>query len=146
MKRTDDTLLAERLLDQCMFATLSLSEPDGTPYGIPVSPVRRGNRLFFHCAQKGRKIAAMRANPKVSVSCVGKTEVLPGEFNIGFQSMVATGTACEVTDEKEKIEVLRLICNKYCPDDMGGFQRELDKFLAHTGIWSITLEKITTKG
>lgn len=146
MKRTDDIALAQRLLDHCMFATLSLSEPDGTPYGVPISPARQGNCLFFHCAQKGRKLAAMRANPRVSVSCVGKAEVLPGKFDIGFQSVVASATACEVTDEAEKIEALKLICNKYCPDDMGDFQRVLDKFLAHTGIWKLTLEQITTKG
>lgn len=146
MKRTDDLTLAQRLLDQCMFATLSLSEPDGTPYGIPVSPVRDGNCLYFHCAVKGRKLNAMRANPRVCLSCVGTAAVRPGEFDIDYQSVVAFGTACEVTEKEEKIKALRLISEKYCHDDMWDFPRVLEKYLPHTGIWKITLDTITTKG
>lgn len=146
MKRTDNPALAEQLLDQCMFATLSLSEPDGTPYGVPISPAREGNCLYFHCAKKGRKIEAMRSNPRVSLSCVGKSDVIPGEFNISYQSVVADAIAEEVTAEDEKIAALTLICNKYCPQDMGDFQRVLDKYLAHTGVWKLTLERLTTKG
>ncbi len=146
MKRTDDPALAEELLDHCMFATLSLTLPDGSPYGIPVSPAREGKCLYFHCAVKGRKLDAMRANPKVCVSCVGKAEVMPGAFDIAFQSAVAFGTAEEVTDREGKIAALKLICEKYCPQDMGDFQRVLDQYLAHTGIWKLTLDAITTKG
>ncbi len=146
MKRTDDLALAQQLFDHCMFATLSLSEPDGTPYGIPISPARQGNCLYFHCALKGRKIAALRANPKVCVSCVGRADVTPGEFDIAFQSAVAFGTAEEITDEAAKIDALKLICEKYCPDDLWDLQRVLDKYLPHTGIWKLTLDTITTKG
>lgn len=146
MKRTDDPALAEQLLDQCMYATLSLTDPDGVPYGVPISPAREGGCLYFHCARKGRKIEAMRAHPRVSLSCVGQAEVMPGAFNIRFQSVVATATAEEVTGEAEKIAALRLICNKYCPGDMGGFQQALDQFLPRTGVWKLTLEQIATKG
>lgn len=146
MKRTDDLALAQQLFDHCMFATLSLSVPDGTPYGIPISPARQGNCLYFHCALMGRKIEAMRSNPRVSVSCVGNAEVMPGAFDIAFQSAVAFGTAEEVTDEAAKIAALQLICEKYCPDDLWDLQRVLDKYLPHTGIWKLTLDTITTKG
>lgn len=146
MKRTDDPALAEELLDHCMFATLSLTLPDGSPYGIPISPVRQGNCLYFHCAVRGKKLDAMRAQPRICISCVGRAEVLPGKFDIGFQSAVAFGTAEEVTGETEKIAALRLICEKYCPDDLWDIQRVLDRYLPHTGIWKLTLDTITTKG
>lgn len=146
MKRTDNTALAEELLDHCMFATLSMTLPDGSAYGVPISPARQDDRLYFHCAAKGRKLDAMRANPNVCVSCVGKADVMPGQFDIAFQSAVAFGTAEEVTEEADKIAALRLICEKYCPDDLWDIQRVLDKYLAHTGIWKLTLDSITTKG
>lgn len=146
MKRTDRMDLAWELLDHGMFVTLSLVGPDGIPYGVPISPARAGDRLYFHCAQRGRKIDAMRAQPRVSLSCVGRAEVMPGAFNIRYQSVLVAGRAREVTDPAEKIEALRLICEKYCPEDMGGFQKELDKALSRTGIWEILMEEITTKG
>lgn len=146
MKRTDNPALAEQLLDHCMFATLSLAGEDGAPYGVPISPARKGRCLYFHCAQRGRKVETMRVNPRVSLSCVGKAEVLPGKFDIGFQSAVVSGTAGEVLDEEEKVEALRLICEKYCPADMGEFQRVLDQYLPRTAIWKITMDSITTKG
>lgn len=146
MKRTDNLDLAQALWDECVFATLSLSEADGTPYGVPISPARHGNALYFHCALRGRKTTALRSNPRVSISCVGKAQVMPGQFNISYQSVVASGTATEVTQREEKITALRLISEKLCPEDMGGFQAELDKALDHTGIWKITLDQVTTKG
>lgn len=146
MKRTDDPALAEQLLDHCMYATLSMTLPDGSAYGIPISPVRQGNCLYFHCALKGKKLDAMRANPNICISCVGKADVIPKAFDISFQSVVAFGTAGEVVDEAEKTEALRLICEKYCPDDLWDLPRVMETHFAHTGIWKLTLNAMTTKG
>lgn len=146
MKRTDDPILAEQLLDQCMYATLSMTLPDGSAYGIPISPVRQDNYLYFHCATKGQKLDALRAHPNICLSCVGKAEVVPQAFDLSFQSVVAFGTAAEVVDQEEKIQALKLICEKYCPKDLWDLPRVMDKYFPHTGIWKLTLTTVTTKG
>lgn len=146
MKRTDNLDLAQELLDHCMYAVLSVSEPDGTPYGVPISPARSGDNLYFHCGLTGRKVDALRANPRVSLSCVGDTQVVPGKFNIHFQSAIVSGTAQEIADREEKRKALRLISQKYCPEDMATFQRTAEKGLSGTGIWKIAIESVTTKG
>lgn len=146
MKRTDDLALAQRLLDHCMFASLSVVDAQGLAYCVPISPVRVENRLYFHCALRGRKIDAMRAHPRVCITCVGDTRVLHGEFNIEYQSAIAFGTAREITDEGEKIQALERITQKYEPDDLKDLPRVLETYLPATGIWEITLEEMTTKG
>lgn len=146
MKRTDNRALAETLLDRCVYMTLSMVGPDGAPYCVPLSPVRDGDSLYFHCARAGRKADALRANPRVCLSCVGKAEVIPGDFNIGYESVIAFGTASEITDESEKVEALRRICEKYCPDDLWDLPRVLKQYLPATAIWNIALTEITTKG
>lgn len=146
MKRTDDLTLANRLLDQCMFASLSVVDAQGLAYCVPISPVRVENRLYFHCALRGRKVDAMRAHPRVCVTCVGDTRVLHGEFNIAYQSVAAFGTAREITGQAEKIQVLERITQKYEPEDIADLPRVLERYLPATGIWEITLEEITTKG
>ena len=146
MKRTDDIALAHQLLDQCMFATLSMVDAQGEAYCVPVSPARTGDSLYFHCGHGGRKIEALRNHNKVCLSCVGKAETIPGQFNIAFQSAVLFGTAEEVTDPTEKYHALELICGKYCPDDMAEMPKYEERYRPATAIWKITLEEITTKG
>ena len=146
MKRTDRPELAYLLLDQCMFANLSMVTPQGEAYCVPISPVREGNRVFFHCGLKGQKVDSLRAHPRVCLTCVGKAQVLPGEFNIEFQSAAAFGTAREITDPGEKYHALELICQKYCPGDMASMPQYEEKYRPATAVWEITLEEITTKG
>mgnify|MGYP000942056298 CR=1 FL=1 len=142
MKRTDHLALAEQLLDDCAYLVLAMTEADGTPYCVPLSPVRQGRELYFHCGRTGRKVDALRANPRVCLSCVGRTKVLPGKFSLEYESVQAFGTAQEVTVESERIEALRLISEKLCPADMGGFQHALDRWLPATGaryVWDTTV-------
>ena len=146
MKRTDDQALAERLLDQCMYMVLSMTGADGGPYCVPLSPARKGDTLYFHCGRKGRKLDALRADPRVCLTAVGRAEVLPGAFSIEYESVHAFGRAEEVTEEEERREALRLICEKLCPEDMGMFQQALDRWLPATGVWKVHLESVTTKG
>ena len=56
MRRKDrrlDRQTALSLLEQCEYAVVSTVNEDGTPYGIPVSPVLEGRNLYFHCALEG---------------------------------------------------------------------------------------------
>ena len=50
-----------------------------------------------------------------------------------------------VTDDAEKIRALRLICEKYAPSNMEGFDEAIRKSLAHTGIVKIELREVSGK-
>lgn len=64
---------ALEVFDKAPYVTVSMIRPDGIPYGLPLSVVRKDNRTFyFHCAAEGEKIDCIRNNPVVSLSAVSR--------------------------------------------------------------------------
>ena len=148
MRRKDretDRAFAERVIDKAAFATLATAGDDGTPYAVTLSMVREGEWLYFHGAPEGRKIDALRKNPKVCVTFVGDIGVPPGKFTVNYESAVVFGAAEEVADSAEKIHGLRLICERYTPDNMADFDRASAHSLAVTAIWKVHIDGISGK-
>jgi nitroimidazol reductase NimA-like FMN-containing flavoprotein (pyridoxamine 5'-phosphate oxidase superfamily) len=108
--------------------------------------VREGEWLYFHSAAEGHKIDNIRLQNRVCISCVGDLRLAPGEFSIGFESAVINGVVSEITDQEEKIRVLRLISKRYTPDNMAGFDAAVQKHLERTGVWKIHIDGISGKG
>lgn len=149
MRRKDrklDEQVAVSLLEHCEYAVLSTVNEDGTPYGIPVSPVLEGKNLYFHCALEGRKLQNIRNHPAVCVTCVGGTRLVPEEFTTEYQSAVAFGIASMVEDEKEKIRILYLLCQKYAASNLDAFDREIKRSLHRTGICKVVITEWSAKG
>ena len=72
-KRERDAAWAFEVFDRAPYITVSMIRPDGTPYGLPLSLVRRDDKTFyFHCADEGEKIDCFKFNPRVSLSAVSK--------------------------------------------------------------------------
>lgn len=148
MRRKDREMPREfalAVIDKCMYATLSTAGADGMPYGIPVSPAREGDAVYFHCAAEGMKTDNMRANPNVCLSCVGDVHVPDGHFTTEYESAVCFGTVGEVTDPAEKIHALRLICLRYTPGNMAAFDSEVARSLSRTAVWKLTIRSLTGK-
>lgn len=138
------------LMDGCTHAVVALSTGTDTPYCLPLSLVRVGDSLYFHTAKEGRKIDLLRQNPRVCVTFVGgdiPAYVDAGYYTTYFQSVIAEGTAVEVTEDAEKVDALRALCQKLTPDAMTGdhFDKAVEKSLSVTGIWRIDLDNISGK-
>ncbi|MGM9757527.1 MAG: pyridoxamine 5'-phosphate oxidase family protein [Candidatus Cryptobacteroides sp.] len=58
------------MFDKAPYVTVSMTDGDGMPYGLPLSLVRTD---WFHCATEGRKLDILRANPKVFMSNLPRT-------------------------------------------------------------------------
>ena len=148
MRRRDremDGAFACQVLDKCAYMVLAMTDREGNPYCIPVSGVREGMTLYFHCALEGEKADCMHRHPRVCVTGVGETVLVPEEFTIAFESAVARGTAEEVTVEAEKIHALRLLCLRYAASNMAEFDGAVQRSLGRTGIWKITMDSVTGK-
>ena len=148
MRRKDRQMPEEfawDVVDQCEYAFLSMTAEDGTPYGLPITIAREGRNVYFHSAMEGRKVRCLQANPRVCLTCVGDTEIQQDRFTTLYQCAVAFGTAAEVTEEAEKIEALRLLCQRHTPDNMAGFDDAIRRSLVRTGVWRITVEEISGK-
>lgn len=138
------------LIDRCTNGVMALNTGDGTPYCLPLSFVRVDDKLYFHCAREGRKVDLMRADPRVCVTFVGgdvPTFVAPAMYTTYFQSVIVTGTAQEVTDDREKTTALLALCQKLTPNDVSEdkFRPAVEHSLKATAVWRIQMDEISGK-
>lgn len=142
--RRKDAEWALRVFDRAPYVTVSMTRPDGTPYALPLSLVRRDAETFyFHCAAEGEKLDCLRHSPVVSLSavsrCTPKFEEDKLNFTEYYDSAVALGRAEEVTDDAEKREALRLLCQRFLPKEMAHFDAAIARSLHRTTVIRITL-------
>ncbi len=148
MRRKDREQTKEfalKVADNCDYAVVSMVDPEGNPYCVPLSVARDGEMLYFHCALEGYKLDCLRKNNNVCISCVGRTKNIPEEFTTEFESAIIRGKASEVTEKEEKIHALKLICLRYAESNMAEFEGAIERSLSRTGIWKISIEEITGK-
>lgn len=143
-KRQKDSAWALEVFDKAPYVTVSMMRPDGTPYGIPLSLIRKDESTFyFHCASDGEKIDCIKYNPIVSLSAVSKCspkyEEEKNNFTEYFHSAIAIGKVEFVSDLDEKIFALRLICERFLPKYMEHFDEAIARSLDRTTIARITL-------
>lgn len=143
-KRQLGTDQAFEIFDRAPYITVSMCRTDGSPYGLPLSLVRKDEKtLYFHCADEGEKLDCIRHNPIVSLSAVSKcTPVFETEklnYTEHYQSAIAIGRCEQVTDRDEKIEALRLLCQRFLPKHMIHFDDAIARSLDRTTIIKITL-------
>ena len=146
--RAQDRDFALSLIDRCTHGVLAVSTGESVPYCLPLSLVRVGDDLYFHCAREGRKIDLLRRFPQVCVTFVGDDQpafVPPAMYTTYFQSVIVTGTASEVDNPAERTEALRALCQKLTPEPMDGFLSAAEKSLAVTAVWRVRMEDISAK-
>ena len=142
--RQKDAAWALEVFDRAPYVTVSMTRHDGTPYGLPLSLVRRDEKTFyFHCAAEGEKIDCIRQNPIVSLSAVSKCspkyEEEKNNFTEYFHSAIALGKAEFVEDRDEKILALRILCERFLPQYMEHFDEAIARSLDRTTIVRISL-------
>ena len=149
MRRKDRQISREEALElmkNCEYAVLStIGAENGAPYGVPVSPVEADGFLYVHCAQKGYKLDSILRDPRVCLTCVGRTRLVPEEFATDYESVIVFGTARLVETDEEKIFALRKICEKYAASNLENFQHELDAALSRTAVVKISIDEISGK-
>ena len=147
--REMDSAFAMEVLDKAPYITVSFTKPDGSPYGVPLSLARKDEKTFyFHGAMEGEKMDCIGKNPKVALSAVTKCAPTVGpkdnSFTLQYKSAMAVGTAEVVTDKTEKIEALRLICQRFLPKHMDAFDAAIERSLERTAVVKITLTEPPT--
>jgi len=147
MRRADRALSEEEaraILEQGEYGILSMIDPDGVPYAVPVSYAYDGKTIYIHGANKGRKVSSLKNDPQVSFCVVGKTEVLPDKFSTLYESAVVSGTAEECTGE-EKIDALMHIVRKYSPDFLDRGEKYARAAEGKAAVYKITVQSVTGK-
>ena len=133
-----------RRADVGQFATV---DADGKPYVIPVCFIFEDERIYFHCALKGKKLDNIRAN---SAACFSVFEVLgmgvspdkPCNSYTYYRSVVASGIARLVDGREQRMRVLRLLSEKYAKGPVGEI---LEDSFGRTAVVEIIIDEISGK-
>ena len=145
-KRKMPRSYAEAVIDTCDFFVMATVGSGNEPYCVPLSMAREGDWLYFHSALEGHKIDNLKHNKRVCISCVGETQIPPGKFTVQYKSAIIFGTAQEIVSKDEKIHALKIICERYTPDNMAAFGEAIERSLDHTAVWKIYIDEISGKG
>ncbi len=153
MRRSDraqDRDFCLSVIDRCTHGVAALATGEDTPYCLPLSFVRVGDSLYFHCAREGRKVELLKRYPRVCITFVDQDDPsfeAPHNYTTYFRSAIVTGTAVLVEDEQEKIEGLRALCQKLTPQYMTEdlFNAAIRHSLSITSVWRVDMDELSGK-
>jgi len=147
--RTMPQAEAEQLLAHGEYGVLAMAEQrvgSIAPYAVPISYVWDGtDTIYMHCATEGHKLCCLDANPLACFTVVGHTEVNPHDFTTAYESIVIRGMVSRRLADDEKRAALRLILNKYCPDNIEAGIKAIERSLYRTEILRLSIQSATAK-
>jgi len=130
----------DRFIEGCSVVRLGMISC-GEPYVIPLNFVYNMGTLCFHCSRDGRKIEALRKNPRVCL----EFDEMHGVNNLSadtlYTSAIAWGSAVEEKNLEKAVKTLELISRKYL-DRIPEITREM---AMKTCIVSVFIETVTGK-
>lgn len=139
---------ALHILDNGQYAVISTVDPDGSPYGVPMSYAMLDGRMLLHTSKgPGHKFDDFEHDDRVSVNVAMDLEAVYEDafFTTRFASVIANGRIFRIEDPVLARKALVALCMKYLPefkDEIGGaIEREWDA----TSIWAIDFDEIRGK-
>lgn len=149
MRRSPQALTPEEITEVLKKETrgvLSVNGDDGYPYGVPLNHYydEETGKLYFHGADFGHRVDAIRRDPKVSYCVFGQDYQKDGDWAKYVKSVVVFGKAELIEDLDEVIRWSRLLCSKFdCPPEY--VDSEISKDAHRTLCFSIEIEDINGK-
>jgi nitroimidazol reductase NimA-like FMN-containing flavoprotein (pyridoxamine 5'-phosphate oxidase superfamily) len=142
----EDTNEIREILNRAPVGRLGVIADD-EPYIVPLNFAYAGDRIYFHTGLEGRKLAALSTGRPVCFEVDELLEVVPNEqaclFTAYYRSVIITGTARLLEDDKDKMRALELLLEKYAAD--ASYEPPPEHALAIVNVCEITPTKITTK-
>ena len=149
MRRSPQALTQEEIYDLLINekrGVLSVQGDDGYPYGFPINHYydAEDGRLYFHGANFGHHIDAIKKDPKVSYCVFGQDSQEEGDWAKYVRSVIVFGKA-ELIDDRDEIErICRKLCAKF-PCTQEYVESEIKKDAARTLCIAISIEDINGK-
>lgn len=135
----------EDIINRAEVCHLAMIDGD-VPYVVPLNFGYKGGSLYFHSAREGRKIEALKANPKVSFTMYVDDKIVIGnsacECTSHYKCVMGAGRAEVITDKVAKIEGLTAITGHYSPGGPFDFH---EKLVEITTIIKVNIESMTGK-
>ena len=120
-------------------------DPEGNPYGLPISYVLEGETIYLHGAQEGKKITLLNHKSEVCLTVVGPNELDSKNFTTKYASAIVYGKAAFIEERSAKIEALRLIVEKYSPAFKDEAEIAIEEAVDKTALIKIEIDEVTGK-
>jgi nitroimidazol reductase NimA-like FMN-containing flavoprotein (pyridoxamine 5'-phosphate oxidase superfamily) len=138
-------LQLEEILRKARVLFLGLKDAQA-PYVVPVCFGWEKDTLYVHSALTGAKIDLIRADPAVGFSTCTEMILTPGatacNFSLQAQSVMGTGQAHILVDDKERTRGLDLIMRHYSEGDCAEAPVYGISSLSRTCVIAITIETL----
>jgi len=143
-----DRATVAAILDEGLYCHVGFSV-DGQPYVIPTIHARMGDQLYIHGSSASRMLRTLKEGVPV---CVTVT-ILDGlilarsafHHSMNYRSVVALGTAREVTDAEEKYSALKAIVDHVAPQRWNDVRWPNEQELKATSVLRLPLEEVSAK-
>ena len=147
MRRKRQQLAEEEIaiLEKATTGTLALLGDNDYPYAVPISYVYHEGKLYFHSALAGHKVDAIRKCDKASFCVIEKDDVQPEKYTTFFRSVIALGRIHIIEDKYEKLEIARMLGNRYNPNQDEALQKEIESGLSRMLVIRFDIEHLTGK-
>jgi nitroimidazol reductase NimA-like FMN-containing flavoprotein (pyridoxamine 5'-phosphate oxidase superfamily) len=143
-----DRATVEQILDEALLCHLGFVV-DGQPYVLPTIHARVGDVLYLHGAPASRMLRTLRDGVPVcvTVTLVDGVVLARSAFHhsMNYRSVVALGTATEVTDLAEKRRALEALVEHVAPGHTGAARAPTDGELRGTMVLALPLREVSAK-
>ncbi|MDD2213313.1 MAG: pyridoxamine 5'-phosphate oxidase family protein [Oscillospiraceae bacterium] len=119
MRRSKQQISAaecEQILCSAARGVLAVADEDGYPYAFPMNYLYRDEKIYFHSARSGHKLAALAKDPQVSFCVMNQGYKKAGEWALNIASVIVFGQMRLLEAGPEAESRLRQIGLKYYPD------------------------------
>jgi len=115
---------------------------DSEPYVVPLNFIYYDGRIFFHCAQKGKKLDCIARNQRVCFEVdefIGvKDSSEPCSMSTHYRSVIVSGEAKIIEDMDRKEEILKKLVRKYA-------KRNVDASIGKADLRRVAVVEISVK-
>ena len=137
-----------RILREQPRGVLSVLGDGDYPYGIPMDHwyCEENGRLYFHCAQTGHKLDAVRKHEKVSFCVCDEGFRREGEWALNIRSVIVFGRIriMDGADDALRRKIATALCRKFTNDEEY-LQKELENALPRAAFLELLPEHMTGK-
>jgi uncharacterized protein len=143
-KEVRERAAIDGIIAECKVCRLGLVDK-GEPYVVPVCFGYKDGTVYVHAARTGRKLDAIRANPRVCVEFDVAGELVKKDtacsYGMHFRSVIGWGAARLSDDPAEKAHALGVIMRQYTERDWQFGEKEA----AGVAVIVVKLETVTGK-
>lgn len=137
-----------KILDAAFLCTIGFTREE-QPFLIPTAYVRSENKIIIHGARKSRMHRQLLEQKKICVSVTVLDGLVLSRSAFGhsmnYRSVVAFGSATEIEDKREKLDLLKLFTNAIIPERWDDVRAPTDQELLATYVLAIDLEEASAK-